>query len=141
MSIKHCNCLLLTVSGSTSGILVSTECFDLGFLFCLCFFEIYVDQPHFVATVCTSEELHLYQGISAAQNESPKGHCSVNVTAPAIPHLPGMHSKRWRNLEEGGQNLMVALSNLKGAMNHGSVTKDLCKAAAVFQPRNFAASL
>lgn len=83
--------------------------------------------------------LHLYQRISATQNESPKGHYSVNVTAPAIPHLPGMHSKRWRNLEEGGQNLMGALSELKGAMNHSSVTKDLCKAAAIFQPRNFAA--
>lgn len=83
--------------------------------------------------------LHLYQRISAIQNESPKGHCSVNVIASAIPHLPGIHLKRWRNLEEGGQNLMGALSGLKGAMNHGSVTKDRCKAAAIFQPRNFAA--
>lgn len=87
-------------------------------------FEIYVDHSYFIATVYFSEELHLYQRICTIENESPKGHCSVNVTASAIPHLLAMHLRRWRNLEGGGQNLMLALSELKGAMKHNSVTGD-----------------
>lgn len=89
----------------------------------------YVDHSNFVASVYISEELHLYQRICTIQNESPKGHCSVNVAASAIPHLLAMHFRRWRNLEGGGQNLL-ALLKLKGAMNHNRVTKDLRKAAS-----------
>lgn len=55
------------------------------------------------------------------------------MTASAIPHLLAMHLRRWRNLEGGGQNLMLALSELKGAMNHNSVTRDLRKAASLFR--------
>lgn len=91
-------------------------------------FRIYVDHSYFVGTVYISEELHLYQRICAIQNESPKGDCTVNVTASAIPRLLAVHLRKWRNLEGGGQNLILALSELKGAMNHNSVTRDLCKA-------------
>lgn len=61
-------------------------------------------------------------------NESPRGLCGINVTASALSHLLPRH-------------LTLVLSELKGAVNHNSVTREPCKAALLpfltFSIRNF----
>jgi len=64
-SVRHCNCLLLQYLEALQASLQAQNDLTLAFCFVCAVLKFMFDHPHFVATVYISEELHLYQRISA----------------------------------------------------------------------------